>query len=40
VEWCRDDVHTNTVDGEFSVFKPWMATYRGVCKIYLYLYCS
>ena len=40
VEWGRDGVHTNTAEGEFSVFKPWMATYRGVCKRYLYLYCN
>lgn len=40
MEWSRDGVHTNRAEGEFSLFKPWMTKYRGVCKRYLYLYCS
>lgn len=33
-------VHINTVEGEFSVFRPWMATYRGISKENTYLYTS
>jgi transposase-like protein len=33
-------IHTNTVEAEFSVFRPWMATYRGVSKGNLHLYCA
>jgi transposase-like protein len=33
-------VHINTVEAEFSVYRPWMATFRGVSKENLYLYCS
>ena len=35
-----EGVHINTVEAEFSVFRPWMATYRGVSKESLYLYTS
>ncbi len=33
-------VHINTVEAEFSVYRPWMAIFRGVSKERLYLYCS
>ncbi len=40
-QYARDGgVHINTVEGEFSVFRPWMATYRGISKENLYLYCA
>lgn len=39
-EYARSGVHTNTVEAEFSVFRPWMATYRGISKENLYLYCA
>jgi len=39
-EYARGDVHINTVEAEFSVFRPWIATYRGASKEKLYLYCS
>jgi len=39
-EYARNSVHTNTVEAEFSVFRPWMATYRGISKENLYLYCA
>ncbi len=39
-EYARGDVHVNTVEAEFSVFRPWIRTYRGVSKEKLYLYCS
>lgn len=40
-EYARDGgVHTNTVEAEFSVFRPWMATYRGISKENLHLYCA
>lgn len=40
-EYSRDgEIHTNTIEAEFSVFRPWIATYRGVSKERLYLYCS
>jgi len=40
-QYARDgDIHTNTVEAEFSVFRPWMATYRGISKENLYLYCA
>jgi len=28
-EYAKSGVHTNTVEGEFSVFRPWNATFRG-----------
>ncbi|MBS7627527.1 IS1595 family transposase [Candidatus Bathyarchaeota archaeon] len=31
-------IHINTVEAEFSVFRPWMSTYRGISKEKLYLY--
>ena len=40
-EYARDGgIHTNTVEAEFSVFRPWMETYRGISKENLYLYCA
>lgn len=39
-EYARGDVHINTAEAEFSVFRPWIRTYRGVSKERLYLYCS
>jgi transposase-like protein len=40
-EYARDGgIHTNTVEAEFSIFRPWWATYRGVSKEHTYLYCS
>lgn len=40
-EYAREEgIHTNTVEGEFSVFRPWWATYRGVSKEHTYLYCA
>jgi len=40
-EYARDGgIHTNTVEAEFSIFRPWWATYRGVSKEKAYLYCS
>jgi len=33
-------VHINTVEAEFSVLRPWLATFRGVSKERLYLYTS
>jgi len=39
-EYARNGVHTNTVEAEFSVFRPWMTTYRGISKENLYLYCA
>lgn len=29
-------IHTNTVEAEFSVFRPWIETYRGISKENLY----
>lgn len=34
------EIHVNTIEAEFSVFKPWIKTYRGVNKKYLHLYCA
>jgi transposase-like protein len=39
-EYARGAVHINTAEAEFSVFRPWIRTYRGVSKEKLYLYCS
>jgi len=39
-EYARGKVHTNTVEAEFSVFRPWIDTYRGISKENLYLYCA
>lgn len=40
-EYTRDGgIHTNTVESEFSIFRPWWENYRGVSKEHAYLYCS
>lgn len=39
-EYARGDIHVNTAEAEFSLFRPWLRTYRGVSKKRLYLYCS
>lgn len=39
-EYARGEVHTNTIEGEFSVLRPWLSVYRGVSKESLFLYCS
>lgn len=38
--YVQDGVHCNTAEGEWSVFKPWWATYRGVAKRYVHLYLA
>ena len=39
-EYARGLFHTNTVEGEFSVFDPWNATFRGTSKETLHLYTA
>jgi transposase-like protein len=39
-EYARGKVHTNTVEGEFSVFRPWNATFRGISKENIHLYTA
>ena len=39
-EYARNGVHTNTAEGEFSVFRPWNATFRGINKENLHLYTA
>jgi len=34
-EYARGEVHNNTIEGYWSVYRPWMNTYRGVSKKYL-----
>ena len=34
-EYARGEVHNNTMEGYWSVFRPWMNTYRGVSKNHL-----
>lgn len=36
--YVQDGVHCNTAEAEWSVFKPWWATYRGVAKRHVYRY--
>lgn len=38
--YATGNIHVNTIEGEFSVFKPWIRRYRGLNKHYLYLYCA
>ena len=38
--YVQDGVHCNTAEAEWSVFKPWWATYRGVAKRHIYLYLA
>lgn len=33
-------MHTNTIEGEFSVLRPWLQTFRGISKEYAYLYSA
>jgi len=40
-EYARDGgIHTNTIEAEFSILRPWWENYRGVSKEHAYLYCS
>jgi len=39
-EYARGKVHTNTVEAEFSVFRPWNATFRGYSKKNIQLYIA
>jgi transposase-like protein len=39
-EYARGDIHTNTIEGEFSVLRLWLQTFRGISKEYAYLYCA
>lgn len=39
-EYARGEVHNNTMEGYWSVYRPWMNTYRGVSKGYLPEYTS
>jgi transposase-like protein len=39
-EYARGKVHTNTVEAEFSVFRPWSATFRGINKENSHLYTA
>ena len=39
-EYARGDIHTNTIEGEFSVLRPWLQAFRGMSKEYAYLYCA
>jgi len=39
-EYARGRVHTNTVESEFSIFRPWTATFRGYSKEHTHLYTA
>ena len=39
-EYARGGVHINTCEGEFSMFRPFMAVHRGVAKYNVPLYAS
>jgi len=39
-EYARGKVHINTVEAEFSVFRPWNATFRGYSKEEIRLYIA
>jgi transposase-like protein len=39
-EYAREEVHTNNVEAEFSVFRAWNATFRGYSKEKLHLYTA
>lgn len=39
-EYARGWIHSNTVEAEFSVFRPWNATFRGTSKESLHLYTA
>ena len=34
----EDNVHCNTAEGEWSIFKPWWRGFRGVAKRHAYRY--
>lgn len=36
----EEDVHCNTAEGEWSIFKPWWRGFRGVAKRHAYRYLS
>ena len=38
--YVDDDVHCNTAEAEWSIFKPWWRTFRGVAKHYIYRYLA
>lgn len=38
--YVQDGVHCNTAEAEWSIFKPWWATYRGVAKRHVYRYLA
>lgn len=38
--YVQDGVHCNTAEAEWSIFKPWWATFRGVAKRHIYLYLA
>lgn len=39
-EYARGDVHINTTEAVFSLLRPYLATFRGVSKVYLPLYVA
>jgi transposase-like protein len=39
-EYARGKVHINTAEAEFSVFRPWNATFHGYSKENIYLYTA
>lgn len=38
--YVHEGVHCNTAEAEWSIFKPWWATFRGVAKRHIYLYLA
>jgi transposase-like protein len=38
--YVKDGVHCNTAEAEWSIFKPWWATFRGVAKRYIHRYLA
>ena len=38
--YVQEGVHCNTAEAEWSIFKPWWATFRGVAKRKIYLYLA
>jgi hypothetical protein len=39
-EYARGDIHANTIEGEFSVLRPWLQAFRGMSKEYACLCCA
>lgn len=39
-EYARGKVHINTVEGEYSVFRPWLRTYRGISREKTHIYAA